>query len=132
MGKYIRRALYLLPFFVSFYAYRTWSFTWAAMSIFVVFGLVSIIPFCKGHENLWIFLMLSYTLIPVNIMLLRRMHFYLYYPDLPVLREMFYVEYLLVLSSIEEIFGQFAGRLLWPRQYKVVIPVWDYDDEEDD
>lgn len=67
-------------------------------------GSIPINLFILGKYDLWIYLTAS-----------GEKHGIVYYMSL--------IEYTLLLSSIEEIIGGLIARLIWKRQYKLVIPV---------
>lgn len=80
-------------------------------------------PFCRKRESLWLFVVGIYALLPINHLIVKEVLVYivsetslrwLVYP-------LTYLECFLILISVEEVLLGLVGRLLWRRQYKLVI-----------
>ena len=96
-----------------------------------MFVLVGTLPFCRKHENLWMFVLTAFCSIPVNWFLLTNFEIWknvLYSGgESCILTKIVIVEYMMVLTGVEEIILGLLTRMLWRKQYKLYIPV---DEEE--
>lgn len=105
-----------------------WLIPVAVLSMFV---LVGTLPFCRKRENLWMFVLTAFCSIPVNWFLLTNFEIWknvLYSGgESRILTKIVIVEYMMVLTGVEEIIFGLLTRMLWRKQYKLYIPV---DEEE--
>lgn len=105
-----------------------WLIPVAVLSMFV---LVGTLPFCRKRENLWMFVLTAFCSIPVNWFLLTNFEIWknvLYSGgESRILTKIVIVEYMMVLTGVEEIILGLLTRMLWRKQYKLYIPV---DEEE--
>lgn len=105
-----------------------WLIPVAVLSLFV---LVGTLPFCRKRENLWMFVLTAFCSIPVNWFLLTNFEIWknvLYSGgESRILTKIVIVEYMMVLTGVEEIILGLLTRMLWRKQYKLYIPV---DEEE--
>lgn len=105
-----------------------WLIPVAVLSMFV---LVGTLPFCRKRENLWMFVLTAICSIPVNWFLLTNFEIWknvLYSGgESRILTKIVIVEYMMVLTGVEEIILGLLTRMLWRKQYKLYIPV---DEEE--
>ena len=105
-----------------------WLIPVAVLSMLV---LVGTLPFCRKHENLWMFVLTEFCSIPVNWFLLTNFEIWknvLYSGgESRILTKIVIVEYMMVLTGVEEIILGLLTRMLWRKQYKLYIPV---DEEE--
>lgn len=105
-----------------------WLIPVAVLSMFV---LVGTLPFCRKRENLWMFVLTAFCSIPVNWFLLTNFEIWknvLYSGgESCILTKIVIVEYMMVLTGVEEIILGLLTRMLWRKQYKLYIPV---DEEE--
>ena len=105
-----------------------WLIPVAVISMFV---LVGTLPFCRKRENLWMFVLTAFCSIPVNWFLLTNFEIWknvLYSGgENRILTKIVIVEYMMVLTGVEEIIFGLVTRFLWRKQYKLYIPV---DEEE--
>lgn len=105
-----------------------WLIPVAVLSMFV---LVGTLPFCRKRENLWMFVLTAFCSIPVNWFLLTNFEIWknvLYSGgENRILTKIVIVEYMMVLTGVEEIILGLLTRMLWRKQYKLYIPV---DEEE--
>lgn len=104
----------------------------AAATIILVFILVGVLPFCHRRENLWLFVMTAIVSVPINWFLLREYELWmLFSPAKNTSGWVYYMslaEYVLVLSSFEEILSGMIGRIIWPKQIRLYI-LYDEEDE---
>ena len=105
-----------------------WLIPVAVLSMLV---LVGTLPFCRKRENLWMFVLTAFCSIPVNWFLLTNFEIWknvLYSGgESRILTKIVIVEYMMVLTGVEEIILGLLTRMLWRKQYKLYIPV---DEEE--
>lgn len=105
-----------------------WLIPVAVISMFV---LVGTLPFCRKRENLWMFVLTAFCSISVNWFLLTNFEIWknvLYSGgENRILTKIVIVEYMMVLTGVEEIILGLLTRMLWRKQYKLYIPV---DEEE--
>lgn len=120
----------VLPICLSFVSANIQSVWLAVVAMVLIFILVSVLPFCHKRENLWLFIMVALTSGPINWFLIKKYKLWLYlFPTQNTTGLIFYlsmIQYVLILSSIEEILAGMLGRIIFPRQYKLYIP----DDDE--
>ena len=106
---------------ISGIAARTLSLFWFAVLILSVLFIVAVVPCCRQHENLWLFVLTAIGSVPINIILTQ------YITDLGILETGFpvigvvvtSVEIYLLLLGIEEIIVGVLGRMIWKRQKRV-------------
>lgn len=94
--------------------------------VFIIFGLVAVLPFAHGHENLWLFLICTISSVPLNLF------FLIEYPilqmflhpdtDMGLLWIISTIEAMLIVTGVEEVIVGFFGRLIWRKQYRLNIP----------
>lgn len=105
-----------------------WLIPVVIISMFVFVGTM---PFCRKRENLWMFVLTAFCSIPVNWFLLTNFEIWknvLYSGgENRILTKIVIVEYMMVLTGVEEIILGLLTRMLWRKQYKLYIPV---DEEE--
>lgn len=121
MKKVNRAKLYLgvsNMLMISGIAARTMSLFWLVALIVSVLFIVAVIPWCRQHENMWLFVLTAIGSVPINITLTR------YIIDMDIFETGFPVlgvlvtslEVYLLLLGIEEIIIGVLGRMIWKRQ----------------
>lgn len=121
MKKVNRAKLYLgvsNMLMISGIAARTMSLFWLVVLIVSLLFIVAVIPWCRQHENMWLFVLTAIGSVPINITLTR------YVIDMGILETGFPVlgvlvtslEIYLILLGIEEIIIGVLGRMIWKRQ----------------
>lgn len=121
MKKVNRAKLYLgvsNMLMISRIAARTMSLFWFVVLIVSVLFIVAVVPWCRQHENMWLFVLTAIGSVPINITLTR------YIIDMGILETGFPVlgvlvtslEIYLLLLGIEEIIIGVLGRMIWKRQ----------------
>lgn len=117
----------MIPFGVSVIAVYIQSVWLTVAAIVLVFILVSILPICHGYENMWVFIMIAYIAIPINLFILIEygswINFVFVGSNGGFTYFMSLIQYILILSSIEQILAGLIARIIWKRQYKLYIPV---------
>lgn len=117
--------LTVLPLFLVLVAIHFRILILIPATVLLIFLLVAMLPFAHKHENLWLFLIGTVSLIPVNLFLLKEYTVWQYYLCIAEKGFLFIVakvEALMILTSVEAIFLGLFGRLVWRRQYKLRIP----------
>jgi len=121
MKKVNRAKLYLgvsNMLMISGIAARTMSLFWFVVLIVSILFIVAVVPWCRQHENMWLFVLTAIGSVPINITLTR------YIIDMGILETGFPVlgvlvtslEIYLLLLGIEEIIIGVLGRMIWKRQ----------------
>lgn len=121
MKKVNRAKLYLgvsNMLMISRIAARTMSLFWLVVLIVSILFIVAVVPWCRQHENMWLFVLTAIGSVPINITLTR------YIIDMGILENGFPVlgvlvtslEIYLLLLGIEEIIIGVLGRIIWKRQ----------------
>ncbi len=122
-------ALAFAPVGLSLVAAHIQSLWLAAATVILIFIFVAVTPYCRKRESLWVFLLIGAASIPINLFILGKYDLWIYLTASGekhgIVYYMSLIEYTLLLSSIEEIIGGLIARLIWKRQYKLVIPVED-------
>ena len=103
---------------ISGIAARTMSLFWLVVLIVSLLFIVAVIPWCRQHENMWLFVLTAIGSVPINITLTRCVI------DMGILETGFPVlgvlvtslEIYLLLLGIEEIIIGVLGRMIWKRQ----------------
>lgn len=84
------------------------------------FIIMGIVPAFRKRENVWMFILVAVTSIPINIFILLQLNrIDMLFNSLFVLGVLRCVLYYSVLFSIEEIIMGLITRLLWKKQYKI-------------
>ena len=81
------------------------------VAVFTMFFLVGTLPFCRKHENLWIFILTSLSALPVNGFLLVKFNVLKIYMfgGSEIIHVLIIIEYILILIGTEQIvFGLMA------------------------
>lgn len=117
------------PVGLSLVAAHIQSLWLAAATVIFIFIFVAVTPYCRKRESLWVFLLIGAASIPINLFILGKYDLWIYLTASGerhgIVYYMSLIEYTLLLSSIEEVIAGLVARLIWKRQYKLVIPVED-------
>ena len=96
------------------------SYLLFALLILVHFLVIKKIPAFKGRENVWTFIIVAMSYIPLNIYLLYLMHGWgLLFNSFLILGIFRCVLYYTILLSMEEVVMGVITRFLWRKQYKI-------------
>lgn len=113
----------------SAYFKSMWLVTATIVSIFI---LVAVLPFCKGRENLWLFILCAICSIPINIFLLIEFPQWRYILYSGAEKSITYyislMEIALIGTGVEEVIIALIGRRFWKRQYTLYIPEVDWEE----
>jgi hypothetical protein len=92
----------------------------AVAAILTHFAVLEIVPIFKGRENLWMFIMVTISSIPLNICILKlleeRVGLFEPWVFLGVIR---CIAYYLAIVGVEQIVMGIITRVIWKRQYKI-------------
>lgn len=113
--------LMFLPPLLSLRAVYINSLRAGIIAVISIFLVVKIVPFCHKRESIWLFIVCAYSFLPINFVLAGQIIMNLGEKISEMIYWLRYVEYILILASIEEVLMGFIGRLLWRRQYKLDI-----------
>lgn len=98
----------------------------------LIFGIVAILPFCHKRESLWLFVLCTLSLTPMNFFILHEYPVWEYFlycgSDKGVIYYLALFEVTLIATSLENVVVGVFGRGLWRRQYRLYIP--EDEDEE--
>lgn len=88
--------------------------------IVLLFFAVCFLPCCRGHENIWMFVLVAWTGIPINVKLVRMITGVLQMDEgmfpLVLLREILLY---IIVFCIEELVLGVLTRLIWRRQKRI-------------
>lgn len=103
---------------ISVVAARTMSLFWFIILIVSVFLIVVVVPWCRHHENMWLFVLTAIGSVPINLSLTHCIiDSSILKNSFPVLvRVVTSVEIYLLLLGIEEIVIGVLGRIIWKKQ----------------
>ena len=119
MKKCIPVMFGLVPLAVSASGAALHSVLLMAISVPLLFGMVHSFSFCRKRENLYVFLYSAFTMIPVNILMIRAVNPILFSGESALRVALLSFILFFVFLSVEEIILGVLTRLIWPRQYKL-------------
>ena len=106
-----------LPLVTSLVAIYKSSIILVGVSIIAMYLIIGLIPFTRGYESRWIFLLSSLASIPINIRLVTLvMGNSLIEQNIAILYVMRCIMIYIVVFCIEEIILGFFARLIWKNQ----------------
>ena len=103
---------------ISEVAAKTMSLFWSVVLILSVLFIVGVVPGCRQHENMWLFVLTAIGSMPINISLTQYIiDFGIFETGFPVLGIVVTsVEIYLLLLGVEEIVIGVLGRMIWKKQ----------------
>ena len=103
---------------ISEVAVKTMSLFWSVVLILSVLFIVGVVPGCRQHENMWLFVLTAIGSMPINISLTQYIiDFGIFETGFPVLGIVVTsVEIYLLLLGVEEIVIGVLGRMIWKKQ----------------
>ena len=91
---------------------------WMAVCLCSMLAIVRIVPFCRGHENAWLFILTAIGTVPVNIEITKIILYSDILVSIPVIGPILTaIEVYLVVLAIEEVAVGITGRMLFRKQY---------------
>lgn len=124
--------LIILPIIISFLSMIYKSLWLIAVAVLVMFVLVGILPYCRKHENLWVFIITALSALPINWFLFMKytiLRYYLCGGEDGIISKMVIFEYMLILMGVEQVILGLIARFIWRKQYKLYIPVDKMDED---
>lgn len=113
---------FLIPFALSFFVAARQSILLLSLCIISMFVIVGIVPLFKRRENLWMFLLVGITGIPINLWFAYQFMATGYFDDGFIASRIVLTLLLyFVLFSIEELALGILTRIIWPKQYKIAL-----------
>lgn len=94
-------------------------------TVLLMFLLVSVLPFARKRENLWLFVLCAVCSIPINLFLLKeypQWREYIFCGESGILNILSLLEMTLICTSVEEVIVALVGRKIWKRQYALMLP----------
>lgn len=113
--------LTILPIAFSILASVKTSLLFLALAIVCLFLAVWLLPYVKGHESIWMFILSGVCLIPINIKTITLLlSSFVFEDDTFVLQLLKGLLLIFILFSTEEIILGTITRLIWKRQNKTI------------
>jgi len=92
------------------------------MAFFMHFVVLKLAPVCRGRENVWMFIMVIISSVPINVYLLVFMGVNnMLFDSIFVLGLFRCVLYYAMLFSVEELILGLVTRVLWKKQHKIKL-----------
>lgn len=106
---------------ISGIAARTMSLFWFIILIISILLIVVVIPWCRQHENMWLFVLTAIGSVPINSSLTRCIiDTGIFETGFPILGLVVTsIEIYLFLLGIEEIVIGVLGRMIWRKQKNI-------------
>lgn len=94
-------------------------------TVITMFIMVAVLPFTHKRENLWLFILCGICSIPINIFLVNDFlpwKKYIFHSYHGLSNILLMVGLTLICTSIEEILVALVGRIIWKKQYDLMLP----------
>ena len=94
-------------------------------TVITMFIMVAVLPFTHKRENLWLFILCGICSIPINIFLVNEFlpwKKYIFHSYHGLSNILLMVGLTLICTSIEEILVALVGRIIWKKQYDLMLP----------
>ena len=112
----------VIPAVLSTMAVLKRSMILLALLIVIHFVILKVVPSFKGRENVWMFIFVAVSSIPLNIYVLILVNKWGFlFGSMFILGILRSVLFYVMLLSFEEIVMGVVTRLIWKRQYKLVL-----------
>ena len=112
----------VIPAVLSTMAVLKRSMILLALLIVIHFVILRVVPSFKGRENVWMFIFVAVSSIPLNIYVLILVNEWGFlFGSMFILGILRSVLFYVILLSLEEIVMGVVTRLIWKRQYKLVL-----------
>lgn len=112
----------VIPAVLSTMAVLKRSMILLALLIVIHFVILRVVPSFKGRENVWMFIFVAVSSIPLNIYVLILVNEWGFlFGSMFILGILRSVLFYVMLLSLEEIVMGVVTRLIWKRQYKLVL-----------
>ena len=113
------------PFLLAVIAAYYKSVWLVAVTVITMFIMVAVLSFTHKRENLWLFILCGICSIPINIFLVNEFlpwKKYIFHSYHGLSNILLMVGLTLICTSIEEILVAFGGRIIWKKQYDLLLP----------
>lgn len=113
------------PFLLAVIAAYYKSVWLVAVTVITMFIMVAVLSFTHKRENLWLFILCGICSIPINIFLVNEFlpwKKYIFHSYHGLSNILLMVGLTLICRSIEEILVAFVGRIIWKKQYDLMLP----------
>lgn len=114
-------AVAILPLLLSVLASIKESIIITILGILALLFAILFLPFTNGYENIWMFLLVAVSGIPLNVMMVKKIMYYIFFEN-----DIFLVQllrwlllYILIFCAEEVLFG-FLTSLIWRNQKKIL------------
>lgn len=98
------------------------SLLWLIACVVSMFAVLALLPSARGHENMFLFVMCSVSLMPLNLALCAKLREFFQAAYSIKLQQLLWTGLLcLAMFSLEQLALGFLTRLIWKRQKK---PFW--------
>ena len=113
------------PFLLAVIAAYYKSVWLVVVTVITMFIMVAVLSFTHKRENLWLFILCGICSIPINIFLVNEFlpwKKYIFHSYHGLSNILLMVGLTLICTSIEEILVAFVGRIIWKKQYDLMLP----------
>ena len=113
------------PFLLAIISAYDKSIWLMAATVITMFIMVAVLPFTHKRENLWLFILCGICSIPINIFLVNDFlpwKKYIFHSYHGLSNILLMVGLTLICTSIEEILVALVGRIIWKKQYDLMLP----------
>lgn len=113
------------PFLLAVIAAYYKSVWLVAVTVITMFIMVAVLSFTHKRENLWLFILCGICSIPINIFLVNDFlpwKKYIFHSYHGLSNILLMVGLTLICTSIEEILVALVGRIIWKKQYDLMLP----------
>lgn len=113
------------PFLLAVIAAYYKSVWLVAVTVITMFIMVAVLSFTHKRENLWLFILCGICSIPINIFLVNEFlpwKKYIFHSYHGLSNILLMVGLTLICTSIEEILVALVGRIIWKKQYDLMLP----------
>lgn len=113
------------PFLLAVIAAYYKSVWLVAVTVITMFIMVAVLSFTHKRENLWLFILCGICSIPINIFLVNDFlpwKKYIFHSYHGLSNILLMVGLILICTSIEEILVALVGRIIWKKQYDLMLP----------
>lgn len=130
----MKKIVFSLPIGLALITAYLESLWMALATILLIFIIVSVVPICNKRESLFIFVIFAFVSMPINYFILNKYDFWLNFTlacdgSRGMIYHLYLLEYILILSSIEEIVITVVGSIVWREQHPIILSVEEENDE---
>ena len=112
-----------IPFGLATLMVLAHSWVCGVAAFLMMFVLVAFVPFCHRHENLWMFILTTFSWILVNGALSSQIVEFMYAGIYPMwMNVLLWIEIFLIFVSVENVLTGLLTRMFWKKQRDLVFP----------